>query len=108
MLHLFLFINSEDWWKLAQDERRKIFEEQSRHIQIGLKYLPAIARRLYHCRDLNEPFDFLTWFEFAPNDSDAFEVLVSELRKTKEWKYIDREVEIRLTKVMQTHLTSGL
>lgn len=31
------------WWALAQDERRAIFGEQSRHIGIGLKYLPAVA-----------------------------------------------------------------
>src|SRR5262245_38896812 len=48
------------WWALTQDERRGIFEETSRHIAIGMRYLPAIARRLHHCRDLseNEPFDF--------------------------------------------------
>src|SRR5215470_9896148 len=34
------------WWDLAQDERRAIFEEQSRHIGIGMEYLPAVARRL--------------------------------------------------------------
>jgi hypothetical protein len=28
------------WWDLAQDERRAIFEEQSRHIGIGMEYLP--------------------------------------------------------------------
>jgi hypothetical protein len=38
------------WWDLAQDERRAVFEEQSRHIGIGLDYLPAIARRLHHSR----------------------------------------------------------
>lgn len=50
------------WWSLTQDERRHIFEEQSHHTQIGLDYLPAIARRLPHCRDLGDPqpFDFLT------------------------------------------------
>lgn len=37
---------SEAWWELAQDERRQIFEESSRHIAIGLEYLPGIARRL--------------------------------------------------------------
>src|SRR4051812_38105493 len=31
---------TEAWWALAQDERRAIFEEQSRHIGIGLEYLP--------------------------------------------------------------------
>src|SRR5262245_25356671 len=55
---------SAAWWALAQDERRAILEEQSRHIQIGMEYLPAIARRLHHARDLGGPFDFLTWFEF--------------------------------------------
>lgn len=85
------------WWALAQDERRAVFEAQSRHIAIGLDFLPAVARRLHHCRDLGEPFDFLTWFEYAPEESDRFEELVARLRATPEWDYIDREVDIRLT-----------
>jgi hypothetical protein len=86
------------WWALTQDERRRIFEEHSKHIKIGLQYLPAIARRLHHCRDLseNEPFDFLKWFEFAPGYENNFNQMLAELRATEEWKYIDREVDIRL------------
>ena len=57
---------SAAWWELTQEERRQIFEDKSHHIARSLKYLPAIARQLYHCRDLGEPFDFLTWFEYAP------------------------------------------
>jgi hypothetical protein len=87
---------NQAWWDLAQDERRNILEEQSLHIRIGLKYLPAVARRLYHSRDLGEPFDFLTWFEFAPGDAAAFEDLVGILRGTEEWRYVDREVDFRL------------
>lgn len=88
------------WWALTQDERRAIFEETSRHTQIGLSYLPAVARRLHHCRDLAEeqPFDFLTWFEFAPELSEAFEALVAQLRATPEWGYVEREVDIRLSR----------
>ena len=86
------------WWALAQDERRKIFEETSHHIAIGLEYLPQIARRLHHSRELAEPFDFLTWFEYAPQHSDAFEELVRRLRSTKEWTYVNREVDIRLSR----------
>ena len=56
---------SDEWWQLAQDERRTILGEQSRHISIGLEYLPGVARRLYHCREFGEPFDFLTWFEYS-------------------------------------------
>src|SRR6266849_6553158 len=39
---------STAWWELAQDERRAILEERSRHISIGMKYVARIARRLYH------------------------------------------------------------
>jgi hypothetical protein len=86
------------WWALTQDERRAVFEEQSAHIAIGMRALPAIARRLHHCRDLGEaqPFDFLTWFEFAPGDAQAFDGLLEALRATPEWSYVDREVDIRL------------
>ena len=85
---------SAAWWELTQEERREIFEDKSHHIASSLKYLPAIARQLYHCRDLGEPFDFLTWFEFEP--AHAFEELVATLRATEEWKYVDREVDIRV------------
>jgi chlorite dismutase len=86
------------WWALAQDERRAVFEERSHHIQASLKYLPAVARRLHHSRDLGEPFDFLTWFEYAPKDAQLFEELVQILRSTEEWKYVDREVDIRVSR----------
>ena len=89
---------SEAWWCLAQDERRAIFEEQSRHIAIGMEYLPPIARRLLHCRELGEPFDFLTWFEYAPEHAEAFEQLVRRLRETREWAFVDREIDIRLSR----------
>lgn len=87
---------NEAWWMLAQDERRAIFEERSRHVAGTLKYLPAIARRLYHARDLGQPFDFLTWFEFAPADRELFEELVGGLRASEEWRYVEREVDLRL------------
>ena len=54
------------------------------------------ARQLYHSRDIGEPFDFLTWFEYAPQHSEAFEELVRKLRNTEEWRFVDREVDIRL------------
>lgn len=89
---------SAAWWALTQDERRRVFEAQSRHIAIGMKYLPAVARRLHHCRDLglDEPFDFLTWFEYAPSDGAAFDELLQALRASPEWAYVDRETDIRL------------
>lgn len=90
---------SATWWSLPQDERRAVIEERSHHIHTGLQYLPAVARRLHHCHDLGEPFDFLTWFEYAPEDAKAFEQLTRTLRSTEEWAYVDREIDIRLTRI---------
>ena len=92
---------SEAWWSLAQDERRAVIEERSRHVTIGLDYLPAVARRLHHSRDLVtdghvEPFDFLTWFEFAPEHEGAFDEMLARLRATEEWRFVEREAEVRL------------
>lgn len=89
---------SEAWWDLAQDRRRAVFEETSQHIAVGLRYLPAIARRLVHGREVGGAFDFLTWFEFAPADEPAFDALLAGMRATPEWDYVSREVEIRLTR----------
>ncbi len=89
---------SDAWWELTQDERRELFEARSEHIKTGLRYLPAVARRLHHSRDLGEPFDFLTWFEYAPEHSAAFDELVVSLRASEEWKYVDRDVDIRLVR----------
>jgi hypothetical protein len=89
---------SPSWWALTQEERRAIIETRSHHIATGVAYLPAVARRLHHGRDLQEEFDFLTWFEFAPADAAAFEELVCRLRETEEWSYVDREIDIRLVR----------
>ncbi|MBC8126964.1 MAG: chlorite dismutase family protein [Gloeobacteraceae cyanobacterium ES-bin-144] len=91
-------LKSPEWWAMTQDERRGIFETHSHHTQIGMEYLPAIARKLHHCRDLttSEPFDFLTWFEFAEKDTMAFDKLLERLRASIEWQYVEREVEVRL------------
>lgn len=89
---------TQAWWDLSQDERREIFEDQSKHIEANMKYLPAIARQLYHSRDIGEEFDFLTWFEFRPEDSNLFYEMIHGFRETLEWKYVQREVDFRFEK----------
>jgi hypothetical protein len=90
---------SAEWWALPQDERRAIFEQRSRHIADSMRYLPRIARRLYQARELGEHFDFLTWFEFAPEHAAAFDELLAMLRAREEWTFVEREVEIRLKRL---------
>jgi len=91
---------NEAWWALTQEERLSIFKEQSHHTKIGLQHFPELARRLHHCRDLseNEPFDFLTWFEYEPGQEAAFNKLVAALRAIPEWEYVEREIDIRLVR----------
>ncbi|NQW46489.1 MAG: chlorite dismutase family protein [Planctomycetes bacterium] len=90
------------WWGLTQDERERFFSATPPaapdHTAIGMHYLPAIARQLLHGRDLGEPFDFLTWFEFAPGEALAFDELLARLRATEEWAFVEREVEIRVSR----------
>jgi hypothetical protein len=97
---LILMRKTAAWWALAQDERRAILEEQSHHIAIGLRYLPAVARRLLHCRDMatDEPFDFIGFLDYAPSDEAAFDEMLQQLRATREWTFMEREIEIRLTR----------
>ena len=92
---------SAQWWQLTQEERREILETRSAHIAEGLKHLPAVARRLHHSRDLGEPFDFLTWFEFEPAYTRQFDDLLATLRGSEEWRYVEREIDIRLVRSPQ-------
>jgi hypothetical protein len=46
------------WWNLTQEERRNIFEKKSHHIAEGVRYLPSVARQLYHSRDMASPSTF--------------------------------------------------
>lgn len=98
---LILIRKSAKWWALTQDERRALFQEQSKHVPIGLKYLPAIARRLHHCRDLAEgqPFDFVTQFDYAKADEPEFDKMLVALRATPEWEFVEREVDLRSVRV---------
>lgn len=97
---LLLLRKNVEWWALSQDERRHILEEESHHIAIGFEYLPAVSRRLMHCRDLaqNAPFDFLGFLDFTPKNEAAFDDLLGRLRATHEWHFMDREIDIRLSR----------
>lgn len=89
-----------DWWKLSQTKRQNIFEAQSQHANLGLEHFPTLARRLHHCRDLSvlQPFDFITWFEYTPDEEAAFNTLLAALRATAEWQFVERECDIRLAR----------
>jgi len=55
-----------------------------------------VARRLHHSRDLGEPFDFLTWFEFAPRRRGWFERSGRHAAGDRRMDLVEREVDVRL------------
>jgi hypothetical protein len=95
---------SAAWWSLAQDERRAFLRTGTPgHFEIGLEYASTIYRRLYHARSLpGSSWDFLTYFEFPAERRHEFERLLARLRdadQNPEWQFVEREVEIWLSKV---------
>lgn len=89
---------SPEWWQLGQAARRELLQSQSRRTPVGFRFLSAILRTWQHRLDLSEQFDCVTWFEYEPRDSAAFEDLLADWRASEEWKYIDRECDIRLVR----------
>ena len=98
---------SEEWWKLAYDQRQSHFQKTEAcdgHTAIGLKYVDRVFRKLYHSRYLNVAlsYDFLTYFEFKDAYEQDFRALLAELRDTRgnpEWAYVNLEFEIWMTKI---------
>lgn len=97
---------SAAWWALPQDERNAYFqkgEAKKGHTAIGADYVDRIYRKLYHTRYAVEStdHDFITYFEFDRSHTDDFKRLLTALRdpeQNPEWKYVDREYEIWMTK----------
>ena len=97
---------SEAWWAMAQDERERFFRrspDRPGHVEIGTRHAGSIFRRLYHARyQPGSQWDFLTYFELAEDDTDAFRALLAELRDpalNPEWQYVERETEIWMMKM---------
>jgi monoamine oxidase len=57
-----------------------------------------IDSRHRHIRSLAKELGIALVDTFAPADSAGFEELVQRLRATEEWTYVEREVDIRLTR----------
>ena len=73
-------------------------------MSIGANYVDRIHRKLYHTRYAVETrdHDFITYFEFDRAHTDDFQRLLTALRdpeRNPEWKYVDREYEIWMTKM---------
>ena len=57
-----------------------------------------MASPCWACLAAQEPFDFLTWFEFEKKDTAEYNKLLARLHASEEWKYVECDVEIRLTR----------
>lgn len=98
---------SAAWWALAHDERSIHFQKtegKKGHTAIGAAYVDRIHRKLYHTRYAVETrdHDFITYFEFDRAQTDDFKRLLAAVRDTDqnpEWKSVDHEYEIWMTKL---------
>lgn len=94
---------SPEWWAMREEERRVYFHPapRDRHIEIGVPFTGQIHRRLFHCREEGSAYDFVTYFEFAPEHTEAFQALCAglrDVRRNPEWQFVDREAEIWMTR----------
>jgi hypothetical protein len=89
---------SMEWWQLGHQVRREIQQTPSVFGARGLLTLSAMIHRWQHRRDLSEQFDGVTWFEYEARDSAAFDDLLADWRASEEWKFVDRECDIRLVR----------
>ena len=89
---------SAEWWNLAAEDRQEMIAHRSRKLTRAMAMIPALARRFLFGRDLGEPFDVVTWFEYAPKDAPVFDDLAAALRASPEWQYVEREIDIRLVR----------
>src|SRR5262249_19112904 len=84
------------WWDLAQDERRAISRGAiSAHrnwygIPAGRSETLASQPRTWRAIRLPD------LVRVRPEHADAFEEMVRRLRSTAEWRYVEREVDIRV------------
>lgn len=85
------------WWDLVPQERSEI-QTNRWTAPAHLRLLSTIIHRWQHPRDLSSQFDVVTWFEYESHDAPAFDELLAEWRASAEWKYVDREVDLRLTR----------
>ncbi len=77
-----------EWWERAEEDRRAL----SATIEHG----PAISRRIHRALDRDAPFDVLTWFEFPPDQQPEVNDMLTGLRESHEWPFVERAVQIRL------------
>jgi hypothetical protein len=89
---------SSEWWSMNIQDRQEIIEARTSHIDRAFRLIPAMARRLLYGRDLGEPFDLVTWFEYAPKDAKIFDDLAATMRSSLEWQFVEREIDIRLVR----------
>jgi len=88
------------WWAMDAEKRAQYFnsnpavfgEGHMGHNGVGFQYIQMIYRKLYHSRDLDPQQDFITYFEFPDEFSEAFDKLLNGLRDERtnpEWKFVE-------------------
>jgi hypothetical protein len=99
------FTLSPDWWRLPRDERPPTHLSWTQGAPQSPVFERAL-RTLYRARALPEAeWDFLAYLEMQPQDVAPVRQRLAELRKQPELRYVERAVELWMTKDLSVHPT---
>jgi hypothetical protein len=84
--------------RAAPDHAPHPREEQSHDVRIGLNTFPPLPG-VFITAGSSVRLRLFDMVEYAPSETDAFEQIVTGLRTSPEWEFVDREVDIRLARV---------
>lgn len=104
---LILVRRSPDWWRLTQGDRNEVLELPSGRLRQRINILPSLLRLMPRRNAMPETFDSVTWFEYMPQDAAIFDDLAGTMRTSEEWKFVDREIVIKLTSDFGNELRSA-
>ncbi|MGP0628703.1 chlorite dismutase family protein [Nitrospina sp. 32_T5] len=107
---VFPLSKSKEWWGMTQEKRESYFfrdperfgSAHEGHNEIGFRYIQKIFRKLYQSRFIDGESDFVTYFEYADRDREAFDALLEGLRNTEwnpEWKFVEEAPIVYGTRV---------
>lgn len=97
---LVLLSKNEAWWRLAQDERQRLFNGDGAgagHLAHAATAPRLPLHRLYHARYTpGSEWDFMVLFELAEHEVPTLNHLLESMRDRRngEWQYVEREAEL--------------
>lgn len=96
---LILIRRCYEWWNLDKAERTEFQKDREDLLHTNVPFFSTIAKRFQFQRKRNESFDFMAWIEYEASDAALLDEIASTFRRSREWFFVDREIDIRMERV---------